>query len=74
MHQTKEKACKEGLETVNDNYQFPDLEDMKKLPELSLPDYQELNKRFIEAVHDPANKIYRTNSNKTDIRFLEPTP
>ena len=61
MHQTKEKACKEGLETVNDNYQFPDLEDMKKLPELSLPDYQELNKRFIEAVHDPANKIYRTN-------------
>ena len=42
-------------------YQFPDLEDMKGLPELSLPDYGELNRRFLQAVHEPANKIYRTN-------------
>lgn len=46
---------------MNHYYQFPDLEGMKQLPELSLPDYQELNRRFIEAVHDPANKIYRIN-------------
>ena len=46
---------------MDNYYQFHDLEDMKKLPGLSIPDYRELNRRFLEAVHEPANKIYRTN-------------
>ncbi len=42
-------------------YHFPDLDSMKAIPELSLPNYRELNQRFMQAVHDPANKITRIN-------------
>lgn len=42
-------------------YQFPDLEEMKMLPELSIPNYGELNTRFIQAVQNPAEHIYRIN-------------
>lgn len=42
-------------------FSFPDLEDMKALPTLSLPDYSALNERFIKAVQNPADRIYRIN-------------
>lgn len=40
---------------------FKDLENMKILPELQIPDYSELNRKFIEVVNDPAYKIRREN-------------
>lgn len=42
-------------------FKLPDLEGMKSLPALPIPDYQKLNKEFLKAMQDPKNQMQRTN-------------